>query len=559
MTRPGDPRSPDHSPVTPPPEAAQRGRHVAMSSTRSLVGHALVLALMVVSTCLIIMRPATGFAAAPLVMPGGTAGVEAIPPVRILDSRTANGGHNGKFDADETFDLSVLNRGAVPASGVAAVLANVTVVSGIRDGYLTLFPAGATRPNASNINFGPQVVVANQFLVPVGADGKISIYSYASDVHVVIDVSGWVGSGPATTGGAVMAIVPNRILDSRTTNGGRNGAACHGGETAQVQVLGTHGLPSSGVSAVIANVTVAPDSTTEGYVTAYEAGALRPLASTVNFMRGVTTANMALIPIGKDGAINVFCSAGSMHVIIDVQGLVEDGDPAEGMGVKPVHPFRALDTRIAVNGQGGAPIGANSSIPVPVLGLGGLPLTGVAAVIAHLTAVGHTTPSGYLTAFPTGYVRPATSSLNFTLGATVSNAIVVPVGADGTISIFNLSGTTHAVLDIQGWIAAPNLTTAGPSVAFSTAPPYALADTQAAVYGYDPGTASQYEMLHATAQLALQSRDGHADGRTYTSDTEYNYEGREEHTAQLASQMYLTLYMRDHALVEFTDTSYWQP
>ena len=97
-------------------------------------------------------------------------------------------------------------------------------------------------------------------------------------------------------------------------------------------------------------------------------------------------------------------------------------------------------------------------------------MTGVAAVIAHLTAVGHTTPSGYLTAFPTGYVRPATSSLNFTLGATVSNAIVVPVGADGTISIFNLSGTTHAVLDIQGWIAAPNLTTAGPSVAFSTAP-----------------------------------------------------------------------------------------
>jgi hypothetical protein len=50
----------------------------------------------------------------------------------------------------------------------------------------------------------------------------------------------------------------------------------------------------------------------------------------------------------------------------------------------------------------------------------------------------------------------------------------------------------------------------------------------------------------------------HADGHTYDSNTQYSYVGREEHTAQLAAQLYLTLYERDHSLVQpLSSTSYW--
>jgi hypothetical protein len=85
--------------------------------------------------------------------------------------------------------------------------------------------------------------------------------------------------------------------------------------------------------------------------------------------------------------------------------------------------------------------------------------------------------------------------------------------------------------------------------------PYALSDAQALVFGYDPGWAAQYLDLHLDAQLAMQAR--FTDGHTYLNDAEYNYQGREEHAAQLASQLYLTLYLRDHGLVSFTDASYW--
>jgi hypothetical protein len=79
--------------------------------------------------------------------------------------------------------------------------------------------------------------------------------------------------------------------------------------------------------------------------------------------------------------------------------------------------------------------------------------------------------------------------------------------------------------------------------------PYALADAQALVYGYDPGTAAQYLDLHLDAALAMQAR--HGDGHTYATDLEYNYEGREEHAAQLAAQLWWTLRLRDLGLGSF--------
>ena len=394
-------------------------------------------------------------------VPSGGA-TQAITPTRILDTRTSTGGHNGTFAASETYSMSVLGRGAVPMSGVAAVLANVTVIATTGSGYLTLWPTGQTRPTASNINFGLNTVVANQALIPLGTNGSISIFSLAAGVHVVLDISGWVGTTVTPAGGTV-AVSPNRILDSRGTNGGRNGNPWHGGETATVPVLGTHGLPATGISAVYANVTIVPASSS-GVITAFATGATLPTVDTVDVTAGVVVANFALIPVGPDGAIQVWCSNGTMHVVIDVLGLVEDGNPTAKMGVQPIQPYRAYDTRTT-----GTPLTQNQVRTVPVVGVGSVPATGVAAVVAHLVASNVTAGGGYFTAYPSGYPRPTASSLNFQPGMTVSNDVVIPVGADGAIAIYNSAvGSTHAILDIQGWIAEGDLTAVGPSVAPQT-------------------------------------------------------------------------------------------
>jgi hypothetical protein len=61
------------------------------------------------------------------------------------------------------------------------------------------------------------------------------------------------------------------------------------------------------------------------------------------------------------------------------------------------------------------------------------------------------TASSYLTTWPDGDQRPLSSDLNFTAGQTVPNMVVVKVGADGRINVYNAAGSTDVVVDVMGW------------------------------------------------------------------------------------------------------------
>ena len=62
--------------------------------------------------------------------------------------------------------------GAVPASGVTAVVVNVTVVGPTASSYVTVFPEGTTQPVVSNLNFTAGETLANLATVPVGQPGR---------------------------------------------------------------------------------------------------------------------------------------------------------------------------------------------------------------------------------------------------------------------------------------------------------------------------------------------------------------------------------------------------
>jgi hypothetical protein len=87
--------------------------------------------------------------------------------------------------------------------------------------------------------------------------------------------------------------------------------------------------------------------------------------------------------------------------------------------------------------------------------------------------------------------------------------------------------------------------------------PYALVDAQAAAFGFGSKRSAADEVAHIRQQQRMQQR--FADGRTFASNAEYRYVGREEHTAQLAAQLYLTKLVRDRDLATFTDQSFFVP
>ena len=367
------------------------------------------------------------------VLGGGVYHAQA--PLRILDTRTGVG-----VGPDATVSLQVGGRGTVPPSGATAAVLNVTVSNPTAAGYVTVYPAGGLRPLASNLNFSPGQTVANLVEVPLGAGGQVGLYNFAGTTDLIVDLEGWVGPpAPANpAAGLYTALAPQRILDTRASR------PLNPAGSINLQVAGVAGVPAAGVAAVVLNLTVT-GPTSAGYLTAYPAGGGMPLASNLNFSAGQTVPNLVEVPLGGGGQVTLFNSAGLTDVVADIEGWVSDATgPAGGRLYSPLPPARILDTRLPSQ-----PIGPNSALTLQVAGRGGAPATGVAAVVLNVT-VANPTGAGYLSLYPHG-LGPGASNLNFIPGQTVPNLVEVPLGAGGQIDIYNFSGSSDVIVDIEGW------------------------------------------------------------------------------------------------------------
>jgi hypothetical protein len=83
-----------------------------------------------------------------------------------------------------------------------------------------------------------------------------------------------------------------------------------------------------------------------------------------------------------------------------------------------------------------------------VRGRGGVPSTDVSAVSLNVT-VTEPQRDGWLTVYPCGQPRPLASSLNFARSATVANAVLSGIGANGSVCIVS-SADAHVVVDVMG-------------------------------------------------------------------------------------------------------------
>lgn len=240
--------------------------------------------------------------------------------------------------------------------------------------------------------------------------------------------------------GAFHPMTPVRLLDTRD-----GGVPVGPGQTVEIQVATTNGVPANAAGAAL-NVTVT-EPTGAGFLTVYPSGEDRPLASTLNFVPGDTRANAATVKLGADGKVVVYNSSGSSHVVVDLAGWYDDTNLSSGGGFISTQPSRLLDTRTA-----GVPIGPGQSIDVQVAGLAGVPSTAT-AVAFNLTATDTTAPT-YVTAYPTGADRPLASNLNLLAGEIRPNTVVVQVGTDGKVTLYNHDGNTQVIVDLNGWFDA---------------------------------------------------------------------------------------------------------
>lgn len=276
--------------------------------------------------------------------------------------------------------------------------------------------------------------------------------------------------GTETPDGSFTGLPAKRLLDTRSRVGVGTTTPIGADRSIDVQVTGRGGVPSSGVSAVVLNLTaVAP--TQRGYLTAYPSTKPRPTASSINFNERWTGANLVTVPIAAGGKVRIYNGTGSTHAIADVVGYYHSTDstaasPATRLGAyESVDPVRMIDTRSADWGR--MPLGPEEYVWQQV-DFDPEFNARVQAFALNVTVVGPTR-SGFVTAF-TGDSPddiPSTSTLNFTAGRTVPNMAIVEAGQcyaqcespSSAIPRFGVSngspGNVHVIVDLVGVYFTP--------------------------------------------------------------------------------------------------------
>ncbi len=398
---------------------------------------------------------------------------QALTPFRILDTRSSSclncaGGPLGPGGSVSLTVAGYQDPGtgqAIPATGVTAVVLNLTAVQGTAGTYLSVTPAGGAAAATSSVNAAAGQVVANLVIAPLGTGGAIDIGNAAGTVNVVADVVGYFTSTPGSEGLYHPLSSAVRVCDSRAGQGTAcsNGAGSPlvAGHPQLVQVAdGTTGASTGGAAAaVVLNLTaVAPSAST--YLEVYPPSpsthtcGAPPTISNLNPARGVVEANRVITAVDpSDGSVCVANAAGAVNFVIDVNGWFGDGGDWGGLWFHPAGPARICDTRPPGSSApppcSGETLTPGASLAVQVGDEGGLPSSGVQALAANLTAVSGTAGT-YLRARP-DEIPTSTSDLNVAAGQTQANLIMVTVAADQAIDIDNAQGDINAVIDIEGW------------------------------------------------------------------------------------------------------------
>ncbi|SCG78930.1 hypothetical protein GA0070609_5727 [Micromonospora echinaurantiaca] len=383
-----------------------------------------------------------------------------LAPARLLDTRSGVGAPAGAIGAGKKVDLLVAGRGGVPAVGAGAVVLNVTITGPTASSFVTAYPAGEARPNASSINFPKGWLGSNNVTVKLGSGGKVSVYNHSGSTHVVVDVVGFYAADNGMTnrnGSEYQAYIPQRMFDTRYDGTGKMPA------DSWIDYAIDFGPENANVRSLVINLT-AVSPAKAGFLTAWSGAGSRPTASTVNYGAGKVVPNLAFVqtrPCYEDWCSEIWgapmfrvYTSQSAHFVTDLVGMMDDGSLEYGMRFKPVSPTRIADSRI---GQGYPSIlgpGAVRAVATP-----SELLTETTDVLAmNMTAVAPTNNT-VITVWPAGYgdlfPKPDTSNLNPAAGQTVSGAVLTPIGPASAnppraFNTHNLSGNVHMIADVVG-------------------------------------------------------------------------------------------------------------
>jgi len=216
----------------------------------------------------------------------------------------------------------------IPAAA-RAIVGNATTVSPQGGGYLTLFPADATRPLVASSNYNFNQVVNGPFTVGLSASGQFKIFTLAT-TDLIVDVLGYYSTEASDANGVGLLFTPLahpvRLLETRAAPPNLTGcfkpnAPLNG---AQVYTQSARGLcdgvtvPATALG-VVGNATVITPLG-GGFLTMWPSSATQPTVATANYGAGQVANRHFILGLGNaDGAFKMF-SLATTDLVIDLSG-----------------------------------------------------------------------------------------------------------------------------------------------------------------------------------------------------------------------------------------------
>ena len=147
-------------------------------------------------------------------------------------------------------------------------------------------------------------------------------------------------ASPDAPTSAYVPVGPLRLADTRRVDCGCERVDA---DTISVAVTGRDGVPDEAVAASITVTAIA--GAREGFVTAYPGGTARPVTSTVNTRVDRVVANSTILPIGDDGAIELY-SLFATELVVDITGAFVPAERSRGGRYQAVTPRRIIDIQL---------------------------------------------------------------------------------------------------------------------------------------------------------------------------------------------------------------------
>ncbi|RAO10429.1 hypothetical protein MED15_05645 [Micromonospora noduli] len=252
----------------------------------------------------------------------------------------------------------------------------------------------------------------------------------------------------AGRGGDYVPIDSVTLLDTRNGTGGTTGV--RGAKSVTTfNAVGIGGIPSSGVSALMVDVTaISPTANT--FLSVYPDQTSRT-TSELNAAVGETITNSSVVKPGANGKIAVYNLTGSLHIKVDVAGYYTTATGSVGSGFVPVNHTRVVDSRVGLGiATGTLP---TSGTRTANLSGGGLVPSTAKAVMLDVVVTG-STGNGWVTV---GSSATAKVGIDY-VKATTSMGMAIKLSSDGSrnVQLEARGPAVHVAITVQGyWTSSP--------------------------------------------------------------------------------------------------------